>query len=154
MSTVDSSGFRQMMRRYPKEVLTAVQGVNKKTAEDMAKHIRRIAPRKSGTLISTVEVKQESGIGYAVYFGGPKTTKSIGKRTYDRVIQIGSGKKTTGAKNKAGGGRVVWDYARLIEWGSKKVKKDPSYVPARRRAKRLYRNRIRAALRKVAKSLA
>jgi len=151
VTRVDSSTFRKMLREMPKDVIIAAEKVNRKTANDMGNHIRRIAPRKSGLLVSTVDVIAENDGAHTVVFGGPKTTKTIGNRTYATNVQVGAGKKTTGIKS-GGTGRVTFDYARLIEWGSKRVKKDPSFVPARRRASRLYRSRMRTAIRKVAQA--
>lgn len=145
---VDSTTFKRMLKQLPPEVVTAATGVNQKTANDMASHIRRIAPRKSGTLISTVEVIPEREGAFTVAMGGTATQKRIGTRTYATDVHIGAGKNTRGVK-KGGTGRIVFDYARLLEWGSRRVRKDPSFVPARRRARRLYKSRMNAAIKKV-----
>lgn len=145
---VDSRTFKRMLREMPPEVIRAAEGVNQKTANDMASHIRRIAPRKSGTLVSTVEVIPEAEGAFTVAMGGTRTQKRIGIRTYNMDVHVGAGKSTSGAK-KGGSGRIIFDYARLLEWGSRRVRKDPSFVPARRRARRLYKSRMNSAIRKV-----
>lgn len=148
---IDSTSFKRMLRQLPPEVIKAAETVNKKTAESMAAHIRRIAPKKSGNLVSTVEVHEEADGAFTVAMGGPKTQRRIGSRTYTMDVHVGAGRSTAGVQ-KGGRGRIIFDYARLLEWGSKKVRKDPSFVPARRRASRLYKSRMNAAIRKVART--
>lgn len=153
MTAVDSRSFRRALRELPKAIKATTDAINEKSARGMANHIKRIAPKRTGNLRSTVQVIDEGNGDFSAVFGGPKTQRTIGKRTYDRQVEIGAGRSTTGAKKQAGGSRLVWDYARLIEFGSRQVKKDPSYVPARRRAARLHGRRLRSAVTKAAKAL-
>lgn len=121
------------------------------SAKAMERHMKAIAPKRTGLLISTIEAIQTDD-GWMVVSGGPKTQRKIGNRTYDRVIKIGEGANTRGAKKKAGGSNVTFDYARGIEFGTKKRKADPYHRPARAKARKAHRSRIRRGINKIAKA--
>ncbi len=150
---VDSSSVRRMFAKAPGAIQAEAKRINAKSANDMANHLRRIVPKRTGNLLSTVDVTERGDGEFTVSFGGPKTERKIGKRTYASAVRVGSGEKTKGISRKVGGHSVVWNYANLIEFGTKRVKKDPSFVPARRRATKLHRRRMASGLNKVARSL-
>ena len=150
MITVKRASFSRMTARYADEVKAMSDKANEKSAKAMAAHMKRIAPKDTGRLISTIDAVQV-GNGWEVHSGGVITQRKIGNRTYDRVVEIGAGKSTKGAKKKKGGSSVVFDYARLIEYGTKKRKADPYHRPARMRARKSHRSRIRRGINQIAR---
>lgn len=150
---VDTSAFKKMTQSFGQEVRVLAETSSEKSAKAMAAQMKRIAPRESGLLQSTIEaVKTDKG--WAVYSGGIATQKKIGKRTYDRVVLVGGGKSRKVGKTRAGkDGNVVVDYARIVEFGSKdgKHKADPYHRPSRQKARKSHRARVRREINKLAK---
>lgn len=142
-----------MRLQYVREIREMSDKAAQASAKAMERHMKRITPRKTGLLISTIEAKQTSD-GWMVVSGGDRTQRKIGGRTYDRVVEIGAGKTTRGAKKKSGGSSVVFDYALAIEYGTKKRRADPYHRPARSKARRSHRSRIRRGINKIAKRYA
>lgn len=139
-----------MRSSYVREVREMSDKAAQASAKSMERHMRRIAPRRTGLLISTIESVQTAD-GWMVISGGPRTQRQIGSRTYDRVVEVGRGKSTRGAKRKAGGSGVVFDYALALEMGTKKRRADPYHRPARVKARKAHRSRIRRGINKIAK---
>lgn len=141
-----------MTRQYGQEVAELAEKSAEKSAKAMERDMKRIAPRDTGTLISTIQAVQE-GANWTVYSGGDATTRKIGKRTYDRVVEVGRGRVNKGAKKKAGGMNVTADYAGVVEFGTKdgKRKADPYHRPSRAKARKSHRARVNRELNKLAK---
>ena len=150
MIKTKTSSFKRMAGAYAREVREMSEKAAEQSAKAMERHMKRIAPKDTGRLISTIEAVKTSE-GWAVYSGGPVTQRKIGKRTYDRVVEVGAGKSTKGARKKAGGSSVVFDYARIVEFGSKSRAADPYHRPSRTKARKSHRSRIRRGINKIAK---
>lgn len=146
-----TTGFKRMADTYADKVKAMSDKSAQQSAKAMERHMKRIAPKRTGTLLSTIEAMQTND-GWMVVSGGPRTQRKIGSRTYDRVIQIGEGKSTKGARKKAGGSNVVFDYALAVEFGTKKRRADPYHRPARAKARKAHRSRIRRGINKIAKA--
>lgn len=147
----NTTGFKRMADTYAHKVKAMSDKAAQQSAKAMERHMKRIAPKDTGLLISTIEASQTSE-GWIVVSGGPRTQRKIGKRTYDRVIEIGAGKSTKGGKKKPGGSSVVFDYALAVEFGTKKRRADPYHRPARAKARKSHRSRIRRGINKIAKA--
>lgn len=150
MIRTNATSFQKMRLSYVREVREMSDKAAQASAKAMERHMRRIAPRRTGLLISTIEAVQTTD-GWMVVSGGPRTQRRIGSRTYDRVVEVGAGKSGRGAKKKAGGSSVVFDYALGVEVGTNKRRPDPYHRPARVKARKAHRSRIRRGINKIAK---
>ena len=151
MIRAKTTGFKRMANAYADQVRAMSDKAAQTSAKAMERHMKRIAPKDTGLLLSTIEATQTND-GWMVVSGGPRTQRKIGKRTYDRVIEIGAGKSTKGGKKNSGGSNVVFDYALAVEFGTKKRRADPYHRPARSKARKAHRGRIRRGINKIAKA--
>lgn len=124
---VDTSAFRSAMREYETEVKAIIEKQNKKAANDLQTMMKRLAPRESGTLESSI-VTEAVDNGYRVAVGGATTTRQVGSRKY----VMGSGKARKGKPT---------DYAKIQEFGAPSVNipAKPYINPSRSRVRRAYR---------------
>ncbi|WP_374274438.1 hypothetical protein [Brevundimonas sp.] len=157
MIRVHTESFKRMCALYEREVIDLSDRENERSARAMVRLMRRHVPVRSGTLRSTIVAEPLKAVGnrlngWGVYAGGPKTERKIGNRTYERVIRIGSG-DTAGARKKAGGENVVYDYARLVEFGTKFMDDQAYMRPSRNRVRRQHSSRVRRGLRKIARDI-
>lgn len=147
----NTAALKRILASLPKAVREEMGDQNRESAEAMAAHLRRIAPRKSGAMVSSVKVTYDDPSA-TVWMGGEKTTKSFRRGTsYARDVVIGSG--DTKGIAKGGTGSLKFDYTRGFEFGYQQrgggKKQDPSFVPARRVAVKKHRRAMGRRLKKV-----
>lgn len=138
-ATVNTRPFNNAVRQYTDEVKDMIERESKKSADQLAARVKRVAPRDTGALESAVDVQKVEG-GYAVLIGGAQTTRKVGSRTY--VMKSGRARR----------GKPV-DYAKVQEYGapSMNIPAQPYYNPARSKVRRAYNRRIRSQLNMLAK---
>ncbi len=134
---VETDKYKRLLAALPPELKTATRDQNERSANEMAARLRRIAPRKSGVLVSTIHVEKTGDIAFTVEMGGPKTEKVFRSgSSYSGDVVVGAGRRTSGF-TKGGAGKLKFDYSRGLEFGFQRrgggaEVKDPSFVPARR----------------------
>ncbi len=126
-TSVNTTQFRANFAAYARDVKEMSDQASERSARAMRNQMKRIAPRKTGKLISTIEaVKVQDG--WEVHSGGAVTTKRVGGRSF------------------------AFDYALIQEFGTKSGRRaDPYHRPARSKARKSHRARIRAGIKRIAR---
>lgn len=141
--TVDTSGFKSSGKQYAQQVTELVEKQNQKAAKELEAMMKRLAPRKTGNLESSI-VSEKIEHGWLVAAAGEKTItkKTVGKRSY--TLKSGSKVRKHGS-----------DYGKVQEYGSKtmNIPAKPFINPSRSKIRRLYNRRIRSGISRLAKKL-
>lgn len=135
----DARAFKNAVRQYTAEIKDMMERESKKSADQLANRVMRVAPHDTGTLESAVDVEKVEG-GYVVLIGGAQTTRRVGSRTY--VMKSGRNRKGTPV-----------DYAKVQEYGapSMNIPAQPYFNPARSKARKAHNRRVRAQITRLAK---
>lgn len=135
----DVRAFNNAVRQYTGDIKDMMEREAKKSADQLAARVKRVAPRDTGTLESAVDVEKVEG-GYVVLIGGAQTTRRVGSRTY--VMKSGRTRKGTPV-----------DYAKIQEYGapSMNIPAQPYFNPARSKARKAHNRRIKSQINKLAK---
>lgn len=141
--------LERQFRKMRAAVEKANADVTKENAEDLAARMRRAAPKVTGNLEKSIRVVPgPDGVSQRVVAGGPLTTKSIGHRTYDREVSLGSG-DTQGRVKQEGGAHVTYDYARGVEFGTEDTPALPFFFSTYRKRKRAMKTKQARAIKKA-----
>jgi HK97 gp10 family phage protein len=151
MKIANRDRFIRRLKALPPAVKSEMSKALQRSADEITAMQKRLAPRKSGTLASTIanEAKPDSdGLVIGMFAGGPKTTKTV--------------------TDKRGVAAYDYDYAFAAEFGTKKHKNEgkfegsmnpgatahPFFFPAYRFGKKRARQRLGRAYGKAARKAA
>jgi HK97 gp10 family phage protein len=121
--------LQALVNNIAQEVVDAVNDVLANEANKMLRDMRAAAPKKTGTLASTIHAERFGGknsIGVRISAGGPATTKPV---------RQGAGK--------------AFDYSRAVEFGTHHAGPHPFFFTTYRRDKDAAKQAIRASVKQA-----
>lgn len=104
----------------------------KAQADRLATAIKAEAPVRTGKLRDSIKVRRtRDDLTLYVTAGGDATASPLRRDTrYSRDVEIGGAPQTV---TRGGPGRVVYDYVRALEFGTRKMPPKPFFYPVVRR---------------------
>ena len=138
--------FSDLPMRLKRELAMTIRD----EAEGLAAAIRAEAPRDTGALVDSVQVRRKKhDLELEVTAGGATTTRSYDRRTgYEREVVI-DGRSNEGIAKREGGDSVSYDYALANEYGTEDQTAQPFFYPTVRARRDGINERISEKVREV-----
>lgn len=135
MSGDPDDDVQSWFEALPRKLQREVAGVIKDEADRLASAIKAAAPRRTGALAESVQVRRKRNtLDFEVTAGGDATTKMYGRDTDYSSAVIIDGRDNSGKSKvvKGGGEGVSYDYALAAEFGTSKEEAEPFFYPTYR----------------------
>ncbi len=144
MAVEGAARLRRLMAQLPATVHDAARKALEQSAEEIVQLMRRLAPRDSGALASSIGWTWGEAPAGSMTIGTVQGGKASGYIYGSMVITIYAGGKVAGADAF---------YARFQEFGTRKMTANPFFYPAYRANRAKAKARITRAVRKAIREL-
>lgn len=125
----DLRELKARLEAVKKAVRAESKAALKATAEEIAATMRRVVPKDTGKLRSTIRVVENDDLSVRIQAGGPETTKRVRSDRKAKAPEV--------------------DYAKIIEFGTRKRPAHPFFWPTWRLMRRSARLKVERRIKKA-----